>query len=64
MKVRVLLIFWSLSLDCFAVTSSQEGDRNISKTCAFIFHHSIQHDEASSYAVYKKVTLCGKKAPS
>ena len=28
---------------------SQERDRNISKTCVFIFHHSIQHDEASGY---------------
>ena len=33
-------------------TWSQERDRNISKTCVFIFHHSIQHDEASGYIFY------------
>ena len=30
-------------------------DRNISKTCVFIFHHSIQHDEASGYTFYNEV---------
>ena len=27
----------------------QEKNRNISKICVFIFHHSIQDDEASGY---------------
>ena len=36
-------------------TWSQERDRNISKICVFIFHHSIQHDEASGYNFYNKV---------
>ena len=35
-------------------TWSQERDPNISKTCVFIFHHSIQHDEASGYTFYTK----------
>ena len=34
---------------------SQEMDRNISKTCVFIFHHSIQHDEASGYTFYNSL---------
>ena len=28
-------------------TGSHDRDWNISETIAFIFHHSIQHDEAS-----------------
>ena len=39
------------------LTWSQERNRNISKTCVFIFHHSIQHDEASGYTFYKEITL-------
>ena len=35
-------------------TWSQERNRNI-KTCVFIFHHSIQHDEASGYAFHNKI---------
>ena len=35
--------------DCF------ERDRNISRTCVFIFHHSIQHDEASGETFYNEV---------
>ena len=31
---------------------SQERDRNISKTCAFIFYHSVQRDEACGYTFY------------
>ena len=34
---------------------SGKRDRNISKTCVFIFHHSIQHDEASGYTFYINV---------
>ena len=30
-------------------------DRNISKTCVFIFHHSIEHDEASGYTFIVKL---------
>ena len=30
-----------------------ERNRNISKTCVFIFHHSIQNEEASGYIFYK-----------
>ena len=29
-------------------TLSQERDQNIRKTCVFVFHYSILHDEASS----------------
>ena len=29
-------------------------DRNISKTCVFIFYHSIQDKEASSYTFYNE----------
>ena len=29
-------------------------DRNISKTCVFIFYHSIQDEEASSYTFYNE----------
>ena len=36
-------------------TWSQGTDRNISKTCVFNFHHSIQHDEVSGYTFYKEV---------
>ena len=36
-------------------TWSQERDGNISKTCAFIFHHSIQHDEASDFTFYNEI---------
>ena len=36
-------------------TWSQERDRNVTKTCAFIYHHSIQHDEASGYTFYNEV---------
>ena len=36
-------------------TWSQERDRNISKTCVFIFHHSIQQDEASGYAFHNEI---------
>ena len=37
---------------CFnAVNMISKRDRNISKTCVFIFH-SIQHDEASGYTFY------------
>ena len=32
--------------------TTKERDQNINKTCVFIFHHSIQHDEASSYTFY------------
>ena len=35
-------------------TWSQEKDWNISKTCVFIFHHSIQYDEASDYTFYNE----------
>ena len=28
---------------------------NISKTCVFIFHHSIQHDEASGNTFFNKL---------
>ena len=28
---------------------------NESKTCAFIFHHNIQNDEASGYAFYNEI---------
>ena len=35
-------------------TWSQERDPNIRKTYAFIFDHSIQHDEASGYTFYNK----------
>ena len=34
---------------------SQERDQNISKTCVFIFHNSIQHDEASDYTFYNDI---------
>ena len=27
-------------------------NQNISKTCVFLFHHSIQHDEASGYTFH------------
>ena len=30
----------------------RKRDRNISKTCVFIFHHSIQHGEASGHTSY------------
>ena len=47
------------SLSCDHVHSmgscSQQRDRNISKTCVFSFHHSIQHDEASGYNFYNEV---------
>ena len=33
-------------------TASQERDRNISRTIALVFHHSIQHDEASGSTFY------------
>ena len=36
-------------------TWSQERDRNISETWVFIFHHSIQHNEASGYTFYNEV---------
>ena len=26
-----------------------------SKACVFIFHHSVQHDEASGYTFYNEV---------
>ena len=29
--------------------------RNFSKTCVFILHHSIQHDEASGYTFYNEI---------
>ena len=32
-----------------------ERGRNISKTFAFIFHHGIQHDEASGYTFYNDI---------
>ena len=32
----------------------------ISKTCVFIFHHSIQHDEASGYSFYKVINIHDK----
>ena len=39
-------------------TWSQGRDRNISKTCVFIFHHIIQHDEASGYInIFKLIHL-------
>ena len=38
--------------------SKRERDRNISKTCVFIFHHSIQHDQASGYAFDNLLTGC------
>ena len=31
---------------------SQVHNQNISKTCVFLFHHSIQHDEASGYTFH------------
>ena len=34
---------------------SQERNRNISKTCVFIFHHSIQHNETSGYTFLMKL---------
>ena len=36
-------------------TWSQEMDRNISKTCVFILHHSIQHNEAFGYTFTRKL---------
>ena len=36
-------------------TWSPERDRNISNTCVFIFHHSIQHDGGSGYTFYYEV---------
>ena len=36
------------------LTASQKRDRNISKTCVFVFHHSIPHDEASGYTFYNE----------
>ena len=36
-------------------TCSQKRDRNISKTCVFIFHHSSQHDGASGYIYYNEI---------
>ena len=44
MKAQVLLIFWSLSWD--------QRDRNISKPCVFILHHSIQHDKGSGHNLH------------
>ena len=54
LKTQVSLIFWSLSWDHLHNIKiwSQERDQNISKTCVFIFHYSIQHGEASGYAFY------------
>ena len=46
MLIKNVLMLW---------TWSQERDRNVSKTCVFIFHHSIQHDEASGYIFYKYI---------
>ena len=43
---HVLSMLWKLC---------QERDRNISKSCVFIFHHGIQHDEASGYTFYNEV---------
>ena len=39
-------------------TWSQERDQNIGKTCVFIFHHNIQHDEACGYTFYNTFSLC------
>ena len=58
--MQVLLIFRSLSWDHVhnidrdreRKERDQERGRNISKTCVFIFHHSIQYDEASGYTFY------------
>ena len=36
-------------------TWSQKKDRHISKTCVFIFYHSIQHDEASGYTFNNEI---------
>ena len=38
-------------------------DRNIRKTCVFIFHYSIQHDKASgfNFCLYEKVLKDGTK---
>ena len=33
------------------------------KICVFIFHHSIQHNEASGYTLYKN-RICLKKLPT
>ena len=35
-----------------AVNMISEKDQNIRKTCVFIFHHSIQNDEASGYTFH------------
>ena len=37
------------------ISRSQERDRNISTTCVFIFHNSIQHDEAFGYTFYNEI---------
>ena len=39
----------------------QEKNRNISKICVFIFHHSIQDDEASGYVFYNGCYIYNKK---
>ena len=44
--IKNILMLW---------TWSQERDRNISKTCIFIFHSSIQHDEGSGYTFYNEI---------
>ena len=36
-------------------SGSQERDRNISKTCVFIFHQSIQHYDDSGYTFYNEI---------
>ena len=35
----------------------RKGIEILAKTCVFIFHHSIQHDEASGYTFYNN-PLC------
>ena len=47
-SIKNILMLW---------TWSQESDRNISKTCVFIFHHRIQHDEDSGCTFYLSISF-------
>ena len=50
MKTQVLLIFRSPCRE----HDLRKGIEILAKTCVFIFHHSIPHDEASGYTFYNE----------
>ena len=57
LRADLNILIWEINFIIKSITRSvakiSERNQNISNTCVFISHHSIQNEEASGYTFYK-----------